>query len=158
MGGYSKSDVAGLTVLDWLLQPVETTAIVDSNGNSLEDSICGNLDLVLNTHRQAELVPPEFEQCASSVLNYGIPELTSQIDLSLPAEQHKLCQAIEETIRLFEPRLRKPKVSRIERKDKGMRLRFRLEGEVEGFSGREIFELDFESNTSKMSILAGEQR
>ena len=151
---YADTDAAA-TVLDRLLQPTLKSADAGARGsNDVLESIARDVEVLLNTQRHDEKVPPEYEECAVSILNFGVPELTSYDNLSSAIDQKKLCKAMEEAIRIFEPRLRKVSVRLIEPKNNKALLRFRLEANVESLYEREVFEMGFKRDSGKTSVVS----
>jgi type VI secretion system protein ImpF len=145
-----------MTVLDRLLQPAFKSADARAGGaDDILESIARDLEVLLNTQRPEEKVPPEYEESAISILNFGVPEFTSYDNLSSAIDQRKLCKAMEEAIRLFEPRLSKVSVRLAESKNNRTLLHFRLEATVEFLSEREVFELGFKRDSGKTSVLRG---
>jgi type VI secretion system protein ImpF len=144
------------TVLDLLLQPLSQSGeIAARSRNPQRDSIARDLEALLNTRREEELVPPEYEEAAKSLLNFGFPEVTSYGNLSSPIEQTKLCKAMEEAIRLFEPRLKKVSVRVAMNEKRSELLGIRIEGTIDSLGEREVFNLGFQRDSGRMSIEAG---
>src|SRR3954447_15045530 len=107
MGVQEQTDLVP-TILDRLAPMEEGRGEIGSRSSrrQIEDAIQRDLEMVLNTRREEFLVPAEFEQTATSIVNFGIPDLAKLGNLRSGAEQAKLCHWIEEAIRNFEPRLR----------------------------------------------------
>jgi type VI secretion system lysozyme-like protein len=122
---------------------------------SIEESIARDLEMLLNTHREEFLVPPEFEQTATSIVNFGIPDLAKCGNLRFGPEQAKLCRWIEEAIRNFEPRLRNVAVRVIDRENVTPVLRFRVEAKAEFAAEKIAFELGLKRDTARMTLLPG---
>lgn len=70
----------------------------------LEAALCRDLSALLNTRRSETEIPAEFPSLAKSVQAFGIPDFTAFTLTSRP-DQERTRKAIEDTIRLFEPRL-----------------------------------------------------
>lgn len=70
----------------------------------LEAALCRDLSALLNTRRSEYEIPEQFPLLSKSVLAYGIPDFTAFTLTSRP-DQERTRKAIEDTIRLFEPRL-----------------------------------------------------
>jgi type VI secretion system lysozyme-like protein len=109
--------------------------------------------MLLNTRREEFLVPPGYEQTASSIVNFGVPDLTSCGSLRTAPEQAKLCRWIEEAIRNFEPRLRNVAVRVIDRENVTPLLRFRVEAKAEFASERIAFDLGLKRDSGELAIL-----
>jgi type VI secretion system lysozyme-like protein len=123
------------------------------HSSTLEASIARDLEMLLNTRREEFLVPPEFEQTATSIVNFGVPDLTKCGSLRTAAEQAKLCRWIEEAIRNFEPRLRNVAVRVIDRENVTPVLRFRVEAKAEFASERIAFDLGLKRDSGELAIL-----
>ena len=63
-----------------------------------------DLENLLNTRRTYLPSSEDFRETVTSVLAYGLPEFTSA-GLGYSDDHEKLCEAVKETIRRFEPRL-----------------------------------------------------
>ncbi len=148
-------DVSG-SLLDKLV-PQEATR-GRSSADSIEESIIRDLEMLLNTRREESLVPPEFEQTATSIVNFGIPDLSKCGSLRLGPEQTKLCRWIEDAIRNFEPRLGNVAVRVVDRENVNPVLRFRVEGKAEFTARRVAFELGLKRDSGELAILPGTLR
>lgn len=125
---------------------------------SIEESIIRDLEMLLNTRREEFLIPSEFEQTATSIVNFGIPDLAKCGSLRSGLEQAKLCRWIEEAIRIFEPRLCNVAVRVVDRENVNPVLRFRVEARAE-FTARGVaFELGLKRDTGELAILPGTMR
>jgi predicted component of type VI protein secretion system len=65
---------------------------------------------------------------------------------------------MEESIRIFEPRLRKVSVRAVDLDNPKASVRFRLEATIEFLSEREVFEIGLKRDTGRMSVSAGGNR
>lgn len=74
------------------------------------EDIQKNLEMILNTKKYIFSWSNNCQELEKSIINYGIDDFTS-ISLESDAVCEKLCQDLEKTIALFEPRLTKTKVS-----------------------------------------------
>lgn len=126
--------------------------------DSMEDSIIRDLEMLLNTRREEFLIPPEFEQTATSIVNFGIPDLAKCGSLRSGPEQTKLCRWIEEAIRVFEPRLCNVAVRVVDRENVNPVLRFRVEAKAEFTARRVAFELGLKRDNGELAILPGTMR
>ncbi|MBZ5653773.1 MAG: type VI secretion system baseplate subunit TssE [Acidobacteriia bacterium] len=143
------------TILDRLAPQEENRGELGSRRHSgaVEASIARDLEMLLNTRREEFLVPPEFEQTATSIVNFGVPDLTKCGSLRTGPEQAKLCRWIEEAIRNFEPRLRNVAVRVIDRENVTPMLRFRVEAKAEFASERIAFDLGLKRDSGELAIL-----
>jgi type VI secretion system protein ImpF len=95
------------SVLDRLTAEPHTRTIGSSRPQSLSGlyrALQRDLEFLLNTRREHELIPRSYRESASSVLNFGFPDLLVYC-LRLPSDQNRVCREIENAIRIFEPRL-----------------------------------------------------
>jgi type VI secretion system protein ImpF len=138
------------------LQPQEQDAGIGSRprGVSFEDSIARDLEMVLNTRREEFLVPAEFVETSSSIVNFGIPDLSTCGSLRSNAEQAKLCRWISEAINSFEPRLCNVSVQVIERENVAPVMRFRIEAKAELTAERISFELGLKRDSGRVNVLS----
>ena len=120
---------------------------------TIEESIARDLEVLLNTRREEFLVPPEFEQTATSIVNFGIPDPAKCGSLRFGPEQAKLCRWIEEAIRNFEPRLRNVAVRVVDRENVAPILRFRVEAKAEYTSEKLAFELGLKRDSGQLAVL-----
>jgi type VI secretion system lysozyme-like protein len=120
---------------------------------TVEESIARDLEVLLNTRREEFLVPPEFEQTATSIVNFGIPDPAKCGSLRFGPEQAKLCRWIEEAIRNFEPRLRNVAVRVVDRDNVAPILRFRVEAKAEYTSEKLAFELGLKRDSGQLAVL-----
>jgi type VI secretion system lysozyme-like protein len=126
--------------------------------DSIESSIVRDLEMLLNTRREEFLIPPEFEQTATSIVNFGVPDLAKCGSLRSGPEQAKLCRWIEDAIRIFEPRLCNVAVRVVDRENVNPILRFRVEGKAEFTARKVAFELGLKRDSGELSVLPGSMR
>jgi type VI secretion system lysozyme-like protein len=148
-------EVSG-SLLDKLVPHEDTRG--RSSADSIEESVIRDLEMLLNTRREELLVPPEFEQTATSIVNFGIPDLSKCGSLRLGPEQTKLCRWIEDAIRNFEPRLGNVAVRVVDRENVNPVLRFRVEAKAEFTARRVAFELGLKRDNGELAILPGTMR
>jgi type VI secretion system protein ImpF len=151
-----KAELVG-SILD-RLAPQEETSGSRSRADSLEDSILRDLEMLLNTRREEFLIPPEFEQTATSIVNFGVPDLAKCGSLRSGPEQAKLCRWIEDAIRNFEPRLCNVAVRVVDRENVNPVLRFRVEAKAEFTAKRVAFELGLKRDSGELAVLPGSMR
>ena len=146
------------SLLDRLAPFNERGSAIGSRDDTIEDSITRNLEMLLNTRREEFLVPPEFEQTAASIVNFGVPDLTQCGSLHSGLEQAKLCRWIEDAIRTFEPRLRNVVVRVVDRDNVTPVLRFRVEAKAEFSTRRVAFELGLKRDSGQLAVVPGSMR
>jgi type VI secretion system protein ImpF len=156
MGSKYEIDVVP-TILDRLAPPESDNAEVRPKRRGGADefgaSIARDLYVLLNTRREEFLVPPEFEQTATSIVNFGIPDFTKCGNLRSTADQMRLCRWIEEAIRIFEPRLRNIAVRVVDNENVTPVLRFRVEAKAEFIAERVAFEMGFKRDTGELAVV-----
>lgn len=103
------SDRAQPSLLDRLIDKESTRGY---DPNRLTESIRRDLENLLNTRLTAIDLRPEFAEVRHSVLNYGIPDLSSFDHLTVE-QNETLLRVIESQIAAFEPRLTDVQVSRL---------------------------------------------
>jgi type VI secretion system lysozyme-like protein len=148
------------SILDRLAPQDENRGEIGSRPleDTIEASIVRDLEMLLNTRREEFLVPPEFEQTATSIVNFGVPDLAKCGSLRSGPEQAKLCRWIEEAIRTFEPRLCNVAVRVIDRENVTPVLRFRVEAKAEFAARRVAFELGLKRDSGQLAVLPGSMR
>lgn len=102
-----------------------------SRSEAVEDFRLGvlrDLDWLLNSRRTMIPVGNAHPEVRDSVFNFGLPDLTSMSGDD-PGTRKVLLAAVQEAIRVFEPRLEAPRVVLVEAPDETHRsLRFVIEG------------------------------
>jgi type VI secretion system protein ImpF len=153
---YSERESEGLSVLDRLLIHPPEPGEIRPSGDPMLLSIARDLHVLMNSRRKEEEVIAEFPEVSKSILNFGMPALGRYGHIGTPAEQNRLCRSMEEAIRIFEPRLRRPEVKIIE-PDATQRsiVRFRIEASVDDSGVREVFEMRLKPATGEMAVAAG---
>lgn len=93
----------------------------------LRHSVRRDLENLFNTRFRITDLPADMEQLDNSLLNYGLPDL-STINLLDTDSRNNFCRYIEDTIQKFEPRFKNVDVSSVGNIDENDRtLRFRIE-------------------------------
>lgn len=95
----------------------------------LKGAVRRDLEWLLNTRRSIESIPPDYEETAGSLAAYGLPDFTAA-GLKSPSVQEYIRRTIEETVRLFEPRLIDVTVSLDPHLESERALRFRIDGRL----------------------------
>jgi type VI secretion system protein ImpF len=72
----------------------------------LKQSVCRDLENLLNTRVRCVPWPPGLKEVQQSLVGYGIPDLTGA-SLGTKAERQEFCQIIKTVIDRFDPRLKK---------------------------------------------------
>ncbi|TFG87149.1 MAG: type VI secretion system baseplate subunit TssE [Gemmatimonadales bacterium] len=96
----------------------------------LKATVCRDIEWLLNTKRPLDMELGGFPEAVNSILNYGIPDF-SQYSAASGADCGRLCQLIEQALRVFEPRLesRSIKVDYLQTDElTGLKAQFRIRG------------------------------
>jgi type VI secretion system protein ImpF len=95
---------------------------------ALRASVKRDLEWLLNTRRIPDEASDEYPECKQSLYNYGLPDF-SNYSFSNTSDRAKLLRHIEETVRLFEPRLEGVRVIPVETGTENITrlLRFQIE-------------------------------
>lgn len=78
--------------------------------STVRAGLCRDVRDLLNARRLLSSAVDQYPEVASSIANYGLPDLQSQ-EIREDHALQSLCQTIEQTIRRFEPRLVDVRVS-----------------------------------------------
>lgn len=112
------------------LHPNETSDAIVSLEESIDEfraSVLRDIEWLLNARRTIVPIPDGLKEVRASVLTYGLPDLTS-IATDTPEARSGIVRRIEETLRLFEPRMSGIRVSVAETPDNRKQLRFIIGG------------------------------
>jgi type VI secretion system lysozyme-like protein len=90
-----------------------------------EQRLLEEVELLLNAKRAAAEVPEEFTYTSQSLPMYGLPDCTS-MNVKAPGDQKSLRRAIENALRIFEPRLSSVSVTMENALDREPVLRFNV--------------------------------
>lgn len=95
---------------------------------ALRSGVRRDLEWLLNSRRTPDKPGATLVETESSVYNYGLPDFSTYA-IASPQEQTKLVRVLQDTVKLFEPRLANVRVVPIEISPKGLRtMRIRIEG------------------------------
>ena len=121
-----------LSVLDRLidLDPKRSDELPLTRSQSMRElkaNVCRDLEWLFNS-RQAMDAPDAGKQVRHSLYAYGLPDINS-FSISNIRDRKRLSQALEEAVRLFEPRILNPRVILITTDEGKIQLvRFIVEG------------------------------
>ncbi len=113
---------------EYPLVPIERQPFKILNKNELRESVRREIIWLLNTRSPL----PQFmlEKQQPVAFNYGIPDLFSLFHPLTPEKEQKLCNLLVRILSVFEPRIKRTKIS-FERYDTGNRsLMLRLDGVI----------------------------
>jgi type VI secretion system protein ImpF len=95
--------------------------------HELKQSVCRDLQNLLNTRTRFVTWGPHLEELDRSLLNYGLLDFNG-ISLVSDADRNRFCRSIEEIIRQHEPRLLRVEVQPVSESEPIDRtLRFRID-------------------------------
>jgi type VI secretion system protein ImpF len=115
-----------LSVLDRLMGDGEPPATWNESVRRLKMSLLRDMEWLLNTRRIQEPASDRYPEVQHSVYHYGLPDISS---MSKDAEtvRTRLSAYIEETIRLFEPRLSSVRVTPTSDEEERHAVRFSID-------------------------------
>lgn len=109
---------------------------------TLKASLRRDLEWLLNTRRTPEAVGIEFEQLEHSLYNFGLPDITS-LSWDSSRDRARLARIIEQTLDVFEPRLKGVKVAILEASPGAQHvMRFQIEGLLDMDPAPELISFD----------------
>lgn len=115
------------SVLDRLLAVEEWPATRSQSVRFFRDALKRDLEWLLNTRQPPMPQLESYPRAKASIVNFGLPDITS-LSFSSTSDQRGLRQAIEASIRAFEPRLRDVRVTLEGSDTVDRKLRFHIEG------------------------------
>lgn len=123
------------SVLDRLidLEPKISTEPANNRYATLEDlkaAVRRDLEWLLNTRKMVAEIPAAFEELKRSVITYGVPDI-SGIHMEHKVESANLRAAIENAVRIFEPRFLDVVASLEPMSSTDRQLRFRIEATLD---------------------------
>ena len=95
----------------------------------LKASVRRDLEWLLNTRQNPDAASDEYPQLCRSLFNYGLPDFSS-MSFDNPKDRARLLKHLENTIRIFEPRLESPRVIPVttDSNEHSRTIRFQIEG------------------------------
>ena len=120
-----------LSVIDRLIDSEpglagDPTTTWDESVRQLKMALLRDVEWLLNTRRIPEPAPDHYPEVQRSVYHFGIPDVSS-LSSDSDASRQKLQQHIEESIRIFEPRLTRVRVVPTQEGMEGREIRFVIE-------------------------------
>jgi type VI secretion system protein ImpF len=95
---------------------------------TLKASVRRDLEWSLNTRRTPDAVGAEFPEVEHSLYNFGLPDITS-LSWDSSRDRARLALVIEQTLNVFEPRLKAVRVAILEASPGAQHvMRFQIEG------------------------------
>jgi type VI secretion system protein ImpF len=134
MSNYENEVRVTLPVLDRILdyEPEISREPPNSRSKSLrlfKQAVRRDLEWLLNTRRPADGVPSELVEVTRSLAAYGLPDFTTA-SADNPEDRSKMRRQIEQTISIFEPRLRDVVVTVEPISSKERTLHFRIDANL----------------------------
>ncbi len=95
----------------------------------LKASLRRDLEWLLNSRRNPEAVSESMAEVSRSLYNYGLPDFAA-LSINSPKDRDRLLIELENTVSLFEPRLKNVRVSMLDASSVGSTrvLHFQIEG------------------------------
>ena len=147
------------SVLDRLLdyEPELSTESQKSRSRSLRElkqSMCRDLEWLMNTRRLVDEVPELLEEVNKSIAVYGLPDFTG-MGAKDPAQQKKLVKSIESALNIFEPRLQDLRVTLEPINETERILRFRIEAslDIDPMPEPVVFDTIIQLGSSEIKVL-----
>jgi type VI secretion system protein ImpF len=143
------------SLLDRLIDP-------DSGGSArkhgfteaeMVDAVQRDLEDLLNTRQSYSHLPEHFADLETSILTYGLPDLTS-LAAHTPQQRAAIGRVLEEAVAKFEPRLREVRATLSDPGDgKDRSVRFRIDAKLNVDPAPEVaFETVLELTTGRYSV------
>ncbi|MCA9148182.1 MAG: type VI secretion system baseplate subunit TssE [Planctomycetales bacterium] len=150
------------SVLDRLLDDDPQTQVESPRSRNMvmrdmKQSVCRDLENLLNTRWRLASFPPALDELTTSLVNYGIPDFTGA-NMSQPTERAALRRTIEAAIIRYEPRFKTVRVTILdEDDDSGRTLRFKIEALMHAEPAPEpvVFDSQLEPATSTFEVKMG---
>lgn len=95
----------------------------------LKQAVKRDLEWLLNTRRDPGAAPEELVEVGRSLAAFGLPDFTTT-NVKNPADRDALRQAVEDAVRVFEPRLQDVEVALETVGDVDRSMRFRIEARL----------------------------
>jgi type VI secretion system protein ImpF len=93
----------------------------------LKESVCRDLENLLNTRARCLVVPPSLKELKQSLVNYGLADFTGT-PAGSARDREALAKAIQSVIRLHEPRFKRVEVKLLVNSEPNDRtLRFKID-------------------------------
>ena len=96
----------------------------------LKQAVRRDLEWLLNTRCHIEAIDENLEEAPRSVAFFGLPDFTG-VSVKSHLEQKRMTAAIEEAIRIFEPRFTNLKVTLEPIENVDRQLKFRIEATLD---------------------------
>lgn len=124
--------------------------------HELKQSVKRDLEWLLNTRCHLEMLDENLEEVPRSLALYGLPDFTG-VSVKSHIEQKRMTEAIENAIRIFEPRFKNLKVTLEPVDNIDRQLRFRIEAtlDIEPTPEPIVFDSVMEPGAGGFSVVEG---
>ncbi|GAA6166701.1 type VI secretion system baseplate subunit TssE [Sessilibacter corallicola] len=146
-----------------LLTPLFDRLIADDDSDQhylmntqMRESVRRDLENLLNTRFCCLAPPEEFEHLQSSLLNLGLPDISS-VNLMSIENRKRFCAQIRQCILTYEKRIKSVKVSTVGKLDpEEPNIRFQIEAEIHSSPAPEIIVFDSSLNPITQTVNVAE--
>lgn len=109
----------------------------------LKAALRRDLEWLLNSRRNPDAAPDTMPELSKSLYNYGLPDFT-RVSIHSPRDRHWLSREVENTISIFEPRLKDIRVNLVEvpKGEFTRTLHFQIEGMLQMDPAPEMISFD----------------
>ncbi len=149
------------SVLDRLIdyEPKNSNEALKSRSKSLSDLkqfVKRDLEWLLNSRSYAGDIDADLEEIKKSIITYGLPDITG-MSVKSQIELNKLSEALEETIKNFEPRFLNLKISLepVEHTDKELKFKIEAFLDVEPAPEPVVFDTILELSSGDFEVRQG---
>lgn len=137
--------------------PTETNSLRRLNIEELKESVAVDLEILLNSRRgHSDERLQSYTYATESILTFGIVDFVG-LSLSNPADCHRICRGIEQTIQRHEKRLRNVRVMLENDRYSTNTLRFCIHALLVVYPAREPVNFDalLQPTTQQYSVTRG---
>jgi type VI secretion system protein ImpF len=151
-----------LSLLDRLLddepeRPVDKPMSAGQTLAALRSNVLRDLEALMNARRRWRSWSPELTQLAVSSVGYGMPDFTAGV-ANDPVQRERLRSEIETTIRRFEPRFDRLRVTLMENANPlEPRLRLRIEALLRAQAAHEPVAFETVIDTATAGVVVRDQ-
>jgi type VI secretion system protein ImpF len=124
--------------------------------SQLRESVRRDLEHLLNTRFCCMSPPEEFKSLQKSLLNFGLPDISS-VNLMSIENRKRFCEQIRQCILTYEKRIKSVKVSTVGKLDpEEPNIRFQIEAEIHSSPAPEIIVFDSSLNPITQTVNVAE--
>lgn len=107
----------------------EPVATRSKNLRQLKEAVRRDLEWLLNTRQVAQEIPAELKELRNSLAAYGMPDFTNLVVTQVD-DQKRMQAAIQEAVRVFEPRIQDVVVTLQAPHSSDRLVHFRIDGRL----------------------------